>query len=226
MRPRTKLGTLLVLVILATTAGCTNSDPTTTGNVPLTIDVVVTNAGTRFDQLALVDINAVNVRPNDPLADQALGSAPIGLITSAADILNVDLNEGAEFEPTNLVLSSGSWRVNRIELNNVLLVSTNTAPQANCADFFFFASSPPAIPILAVNLGSEANFTVDPNSGTSRVVIEIDAAAFVTAFTTSWNCSAGNPPVPLTLNRAAFQALAPTFISIQEVSLGGESGAK
>lgn len=213
MRLRRNVLFLLTVGLLLATAACTNSDPTSTGNSPISIIVQTDDIGTRFERVAQLEIVQLTVRPNDPASDLALGTASIGLFSSTSDILKVNLNDQTEFEPVNINLSSGSWRLDQVRLNNILLQSQDFTPWVKCEDGpVFLSPSANTVKINSVDLGGNSEFKVNAN-GESQVVIVIHVGALVDAFTKSFNC-VGNPPFFSTFRPADFAALAPTYIEI------------
>ncbi len=209
MRPRTKTIMLTALLPWMVLTGCTDSDPIATGNSELTVQIELVNAETPFDNLAEFSIIQINVRPNDPASDAALGQAPVGLIATASDVLDINLNQPLVLTPTTLVLSSGSWRISNLTVGNVLLLKDDQTPQPACEDFFFF-SSPSTIVYTAADFMGDANFNISAD-GQGTLNIQIDGSAFVEAFTNSWDCAG---VIPLTFRRTDFVARAPEYFDI------------
>jgi len=218
MRLRREVLLLLAIGPLLAVAGCTNSDPTTTGNSPITISIEAVESGTRFDFLSSLQITQLTVRPNDPMADQALGESAVGLFSAAEDVLTLDLNEPGEVVPTTITLSSGSWRLSDLRMKDVLMLATDrTTPWVECDEGPVFITPPgPGFPIDSVALGGDTNFTVSA-AGEAQLIIRIRIPELVEAFTNSFDCI-GDPPFAITFLEEDFVALAPTYIELVSVT--------
>lgn len=208
-----KWGVLVAVLPTFLALGCTNSDPINTGNVEYVINVNVTDPGSRYE-LARLQITQINVRPNDPVADEALGPAPIGVLVEASDILTVDLNNPADFEPANIVLSSGTYRISNLTIVNYLLVDQDPPPPTACNDLAVYLQ-PQTVPVnlTPADLGGDAFFTV-PAEGAGTMQITIDAAAIIASFENTWDCVIP-PGVATNFRVNEFKALSPLYIDIR-----------
>jgi hypothetical protein len=175
-----------LLALLA--GGCTEDEVLETGNAPLALEVEIVNTETRFDFFAEFKISQIALRPIDPIANTTLG-APIGIILEEDDVLEVDLTGVTEFTPATVILSTGFYQLERIELSGFLLTDrdtfvNNTRPN-NCAELHTYQHNNP-IGILTSDLGP-TDFDIAAE-GENRIGIRVDAAALVDAFVNAWDC--------------------------------------
>jgi hypothetical protein len=208
MRCKGALGATVLLVLCA--AGCTDSDVLSTGNSDVILQIEVVNAANRYDLRAEVSISQLNLRPNDPTTDQSLGAAPIGIIATAEQVVRVNFNNLTNPPPTVLILSSGSWRLNLLQLNNPLFFDTNPPPPTACDKLGFYQFTG-TINYTAADLGPTANFNVAP--GAPPIRIQIDGAAMIEAFEDSFACVIP-PGFATTFNMAYFKSKASTYIRV------------
>ena len=208
MRWKAALGATVVLVLCA--AGCTDSDVLSTGNSDVILQIEVVNTTNRFDVRAEISISQLNLRPNDPTSDQSLGSSAIGIIQTEEQVVRVNFNNVANPAPSRLILSSGSWRLNTLQLNNPLFFDSNPPPPTACDQLQLYSFNG-TINYTAADLGPSANFNVAP--GAPPIRIQIDGAALIEAFEDSFACIIP-PGFPTTFNQAYFKSKAQTYIRV------------
>jgi len=204
------------VLILAAATGCTNSDVLSTGNAEFTIVIELANPETRFDQFALVRITAINVRPNDPEADASLGSLDIGILATPEDTLDMDLNNPGELPPSNLVLSSGSYRISKLELTDLIFIDGDPPdlPLNDCTEASFFLTDPGEAGIIELDSADLGGVNINVGANTGQITIQVDGKALSDAFAASWDCipEAGVSIHPFDEDK--FISLAPTYLRI------------
>jgi len=207
----------LTLSLLAL-AGCTGSDMLDAGNTSFTIDVNIANPETRFDRFALLRVTAINVRPNDPDADASLGPLGIGILAKPEDILNINFNSPTDRSPSQLILSSGEYRISRLEMTDLIFFANTKPPLplTDCSQAQFYVTPPGTAGIIRLSSETLGGVSINVGKNTGQVVIEIDGAALADAYAHSWACSL-TTGVATTFNQAAFIAQAPQFIRITQV---------
>lgn len=227
MKLAKKAALLACVLPIWAASGCTGTDVLSTGNTAFTVEVDIVNPITRHES-SFFTISAINLRPNGVAGEAALGAAPIGILARQEDLLTVNLNNLSEFVPTTIRLSTGSYRISRIELSGFTFRDLQSPiPAPNCTELRQYPSVAP-VPIFAEQLGNP-NLTVTAG-GTSSVTIVIDGAALVDAFEAAFDCNAlslaggsvccptrcGPPCIPSSQFRPSlFAAAAPTFITFR-----------
>ncbi len=180
------LGLALALPLIAT-SGCTSTDILRTGNAPFTLQVELVNSATRFG-IGLFTITRLDVRPNDPDADAALGPLDIALIAAADDVLNIDLNLPGLFDPTTLTMPSGSYRISFLRFGDISMLDFIAPfPPADCLSLRFYELRD-GLDLDDDDLGGLLpDIEIDPLSGGS-LTFTIDGLAFTDAFVAAWDC--------------------------------------
>ena len=197
---RMRLGLLALLVLLAVTAACTNSEQLSSGVAPVPIRIMVVNSETRFDR-ALFDFTQVSVRPLDPDASAALGTDPLWMMKTTGDgAILIDLNSGDNQYETESQLTVGRYEVQSVAFSLLEFEDGLRLGNATCAEY---VTDYPSIsgPVLLFDFGEPVVFEVTLGSD-NQLTMVIDGAALVSAFEDSWRCFQGAPicgffpPVP------------------------------
>jgi hypothetical protein len=222
---RLRLGLLALLVLLAATAACTNSEQLSSGVSPVPVEILVVNPDTRFDR-AFFDVIQVTVRPLNPDAAAALGTDPLWMLETGDDpAFEINLNgEQNQFE-SNSQLTIGPYEVQSVTLQRLEFRNGERLGTATCEEYItdypdvqksvqLFEFDEPVI--VQVTLGAA-----------SQLRMVIDGTALSLAFERSWRCAQGAacgglPPWPLwcisppndsAFNSDAFSLRAPSFLS-------------
>jgi hypothetical protein len=193
-------GLLVLLVLLAVTAACTNSEQLNSGVGPIPIEIEITNPETRFDR-AFFDLTQVTVRPLNPNAEQALGTNPLWMMQTTSDArFEINLNAVEDGYATNSQLTVGTYELESVTLQTLEFADGERLGNETCADY---VTDYPIVQssIQLVDFGEP--IYVDVKVGTNnQLKMVIDGDAMATAFANSWNCAQGAPlcgffpPVP------------------------------
>jgi hypothetical protein len=165
-------------------AGCTNSDPLTSGNATLHVNIVIANSPTRFDD-AFFFIRQIFVEPTDPASQDAI-LEPLALV-NPRNVIEINANhEGFQFDiPVNLGV--GPWRVSSMRLDGFHYEDFDPpASSATCKDYVArWVPEADASTDLTVLPG--ATFELVPGK-VNELTITFDHPAFVSALQDSFLC--------------------------------------
>lgn len=224
-----------IVASLSLAGGCTNSDDLGSGVDRMLVSVELQNPSTRF-AVAGFSFTQITARPIDPMADQVLGTDPLGLLATTTGGIDVDFNGGATSFEIDSTLPVGTYRVDSIVIEELLFQQgTPSATPVNCVGAI---STYTEVSNVDINeLGEEILFTITEGSDTNRIHVVIDGVALATAFEQSWNCGCKlapqlptcNPggtcssalrcifPSPAAANfrTGDFVALSPTYLQVQ-----------
>lgn len=122
------LGALLGIL---STPGCTGSEvlAPSTGNVILNVAADPPAIG-RYETVR-IDVTQIGVRPQDPLADAALGVEPLALVTSATSI---NVAQPVDALLGSVPLSDGAYRVTVVKVAAFRLTDQNPNPSGSCLE--------------------------------------------------------------------------------------------
>lgn len=188
---RIRSGLLALLVLLAATAACTNSEQLNSGVGPVPIEIMVVNSDTRFDR-AFIDVTQVTVRPLDPQASEVLGVNPLWMMQTTEDArFQINFNADQDQFETNSQLTIGNYEVLSITMQGLEFREGERLGDATCADYI---TDYPLIQfsVQLVDFGEPITVQVTQGTG-SQLQMVIDGAALATAFSNSWRCFEGVP---------------------------------
>jgi len=239
---RIQTGTLfLVVVAFMLAVGCTGSDPLTPQNGELLVAARGTNIGGRFtdssNDEAVTLISRLNVRPVDPQASEALGTADIGLLVNA---VGLNFIESPTPQPRNRGLTSGTYRVTRLGVSIYVFADGDPLDLDNfsdpispsCKDFVRrYDPNLGGTTIGLTNFGGEITRSLDFNTPASITAV-FDQQAYLAAVEAAMPCDPNcscvtnwdpmNPdldcvcaPVSRIPNTGVLNDLAPTYLSFQ-----------
>jgi hypothetical protein len=190
LRNKNALLFVLAMALMVVSAGCPNSNTITSGTGTTQLNVVFTDPS-RFE-IGTFTISRILVRPLDPRASQALGSArDIKLTQSPIDaetalgmidnsfILPVTLSQGV-YEITELRMASLGF----FDLDDPLDPSTCETSQ------LFYATS--SAELINVNLASPPQFTVIDGQETA-LTLSYDLTAMMQTLSDAFTCTPGGP---------------------------------
>lgn len=193
-------GLLVLLVLVAVTAACTNSEQLSSGVGPVPIQIEIINPDTRFDR-AFFDLTQVTVRPLNPNAQEALGTNPLWMMQTTDNArFEINLNAVEDGYETDSQLTVGPYQLESVTLQTLEFTDGQRLGNATCAEY---VTEYPVVQssIQLVDFGEPIVVDVQLG-GNSQVMILIDGNALATAFENSWNCGQGAPlcglfpPVP------------------------------
>ncbi|MCP3981328.1 MAG: hypothetical protein GY716_18660 [bacterium] len=198
-----KSALLAVLCVLIASAGCTNSDPLSSGNGEFMLEVRVVGDSTRFDT-ANVEFLQVTTRSTDPQVrdlmnpgDDPAESSELGTLGRA---IQLDLNDPITDQPAAVPFAPGEYEVTSVVIAQINLVDNDPVEEFDhCSDFVKEYD----IPEVAVSLfaTSPVVFTVSTNAVTV-LTLELNAPALIGAVAgtrpcdVNCDCVSINPPDP------------------------------
>jgi hypothetical protein len=126
--------TALVVFVGLLVAGCTGSDPLTPSNGQIRVATGATNVGGRFvdgpDDVALMSINRINVRPTDPQASEALGPQDLGLVLRPFRLDFITKSGAVDDRP----LTSGTYELELVAVGAYTFEDADPVDPNNFAD--------------------------------------------------------------------------------------------
>lgn len=188
---RIRSGLAALLVLLAATAACTNSEQLSSGVSPVPIEIMVIDSETRFDR-AFIDVTQVTVRPLDPQASEVLGVNPLWMMKTTEDArFQINFNADQDRFETNSQLTIGHYEVLSIEMQGLEFREGERLGDATCGEYI---TDYPLIQfsVQLVDFGEPVTVEVAPGTG-SQLQMVIDGAALAIAFSNSWKCFSGAP---------------------------------
>ena len=217
---RMRSGLLALLVLLAVTAACTNSEQLNSGVGPVPIEIMIVNSDTEFNR-AFFDVTQVTVRPLNPNASEVLGVNPLWLIPQTDDSpIVINLNSDEDLYESDSQLTIGPYEVLSIDLRLIEFTNRERTGNATCLEYI--TQYPSVQFIQLINFGEPV--VVDVTAGTAnQLIMEFDGAALTTAFARSWNCSQGIacglfPPMDWCISPFNETSFNPLFFSQQTPS--------
>ena len=226
---RLRLGLLALLVLLAVTAACTNSEQLSSGVSAVPVEIMVVNPDTRFDR-AVFDLIQVTVRPLNPDAAAALGTDPLWMLrTTDESRFEINLNAVEDGYQSNSQLTVGPYEVESVDLALLEFRNGERLGDATCEEY---VTDYPVIQSSVKLFNFDEPIIVQVTLGeASQLRMVIDGAALASAFERSWTCvqapgfcfSGGIVPCPTgwcicppnenAFNETLFGAQTPSFLS-------------
>jgi hypothetical protein len=194
-----RFGLMLAVVLPILAAGsCTGSDPIAPQTQQLTISAGMVNPDPVYDVLAF-QVDRIIVMPTDPEANQSVDSAGINLLSFPIEYFSVGDNA-----PSQLALTNGTYEMDPIILNNILLVE-----QTNPTNRLVFFQQ---VSISAEDYGSDVFISVE-NGAANQFSVVVDAAALAIAYEAA--ASIANPNTQPDQFADALSALASQYLILE-----------
>jgi hypothetical protein len=180
-------GSLLLLLVLsvALAGGCTNSEKLSSGVSPVQIEVQLVDSDTRFGRAGF-DLQQLAVRPLDPDAADALGTAPLGLLNTASEVIFVDYNAATDLYEADAPLTVGPYMLEAVTLGNMDFSEGTRISDLSCDEYIIDYPFVPG-PVTVTDFGGDVVLQIRLD-GESRFRIIIEGGNLVTAFENNWNC--------------------------------------
>jgi len=203
MRNRGKRTVLGLTILLLAGAGlqCTNSDVLSPAPGQLKLSVQVSPAGSSKYELGSVDLVQLTFRPQDPVADAALGAQPYSLVSSP---VRIDLTTSTPFQVSSVGVKPGVYRVVTVRIQGPIAQDFNFTPNppegTPCVDKVLAREGvdgklpPPEILPAQVNVPIDVTgFDPAPTfelvgAEQTTLTLTLDGTAFFTLFQDAFTC--------------------------------------
>lgn len=196
---RTAVGSALVgLVILA--GGCTGSEELVTQPGSLSLEVVISPAGSGRYETATMQIRQVSFRPVDPDADASLGNESLAFLPSPAS-LTFQSDRPATLR--TIPMTEGTYRVERVVFSNIAALDSDpVSPGATCLEQYLASSAgsgrlPPTLPsevaqtanadVIVSDFNPVPTFTIT-RAGATAVRMVINGPGLLAAYESAFTC--------------------------------------
>jgi len=217
---------VLAVGLVVGSAGCSGSDPLTSSNGNLEVQVQLVNTETRFDvgQFAVIQ---VTLRPLDAQASANLGDNDLGVLRVA---LGLDLEE-TPYSSGTASLADGIYRLENLVLSGINYNDTDPpASDDTCADYISrYRLTSPTTPLSINEFGRDVTVTIDGGK-TSTLKFTVDGQALIGAIQQVWQCGQNcggsifppRPaapwcllPLPGAFDKHEFIGLGPTYLTVE-----------
>lgn len=183
---------VVALVLAVGLTGCDdsadlNSDPGTLG----VATEIQQAGGSDFEQAGMV-VQQIEIRPLDPVADEAIGPRPIALLRTS---LSIDLNSGEPIALPAVPVQEGEYRVTRLTITAPRLVNENPAPPDaavacldKISDFPGFVNVPGTIVLSYPDPDTAPTVWVPGNGGVSVLRLTVESRGLVERYVAGFLC--------------------------------------